>query len=37
VDPVGDAPDYLTFKTVAPLQQAVMDCPCSRVFSIDGS
>ena len=25
VDPVGDAPDYLTFKTVAPLRQAVFD------------
>jgi hypothetical protein len=23
VDPVGDAPDYLTFKTVAPLRQRV--------------
>jgi hypothetical protein len=23
VDPVGDAPDYLTFKTVAPLRHAV--------------
>jgi hypothetical protein len=23
VDPVGDAPDYLTFKTVAPLRQPV--------------
>jgi hypothetical protein len=23
VDPVGDAPDYLTFKTVAPLHQSV--------------
>ena len=23
VDPVGDAPDYLTFKTVAPLHQTV--------------
>ena len=22
VDPVGDAPDYLTFKTVAPLRQS---------------
>lgn len=25
VDPVGDAPDYLTFKTVAPLHQPVRD------------
>ena len=24
VDPVGDAPDYLTFKTVAPLRQRVL-------------
>jgi hypothetical protein len=23
VDPVGDAPDYLTFKTVAPLHHTV--------------
>lgn len=23
VDPVGDAPDYLTFKTVAPLRHTV--------------
>ena len=23
VDPVGDAPDYLTFKTVAPLHHSV--------------
>ena len=25
VDPVGDAPDYLTFKTVAPLRQAILN------------
>jgi hypothetical protein len=25
VDPVGDAPDYLTFKTVAPLRHSVLD------------
>lgn len=24
VDPVGDAPDYLTFKTVAPLRHRVL-------------
>ena len=24
VDPVGDAPDYLTFKTVAPLRQRLL-------------
>src|ERR1700686_4907305 len=30
VDPVGDAPDYLTFKTVAPLHQRVFDRRKSR-------
>jgi hypothetical protein len=29
VDPVGDAPDYLTFKTVAPLRQRVLLRPRS--------
>jgi hypothetical protein len=28
VDPVGDAPDYLTFKTVAPLRQRVTANRC---------
>ena len=28
VDPVGDAPDYLTFKTVAPLRQQVPRWHC---------
>jgi len=28
VDPVGDAPDYLTFKTVAPLRQRVIANRC---------
>lgn len=31
VDPVGDAPDYLTFKTVAPLRHPVPEF--SDVFS----
>jgi hypothetical protein len=31
VDPVGDAPDYLTFKTVAPLRQRVFSF---RILSI---
>ncbi len=29
VDPVGNAPDYLTFKAVAPLRQAVFSLPDS--------
>jgi len=33
VDPVGDAPDYLTFKTVAPLRQRVRDAGSKQIRS----
>jgi hypothetical protein len=32
VDPVGNAPDYLTFKTVAPLRQRILVPPTSLAF-----
>ena len=31
VDPVGDAPDYLTFKTVAPLRHRVRDAGSKQI------